>query len=315
MEAWDLAPASALRCLHCAGRHVRNLATHPAYDAYGETYTLVRCDDCAGQWTHPLPSPQTLHRVYTEGFSYKWYRDHYPAKFLDSLHRVAQYKACGALAPGPLLDYGGGVGYFSAAARLCGYQAETRDPMFEQSTQPGADAAKKHQASLEPYQTIACHHVLEHAIDPVVLLQDIYRRLRPGGTLIIAVPNAASAGYQEQGMAWVWAQPPLIHIHHITPTGLRALLSRAGFVLSSELYYDRWDANAIADRSLVRWFRRFDALWGRSPWKWATAQVNSLLRILALAGSSVTGRPDPSRAELLMIARRPATPASPSDQP
>ena len=299
-----MAPALAVRCLHCESLRVRNADPGQSWNQLGGDYALLRCDDCAGLFTFPSPSPETLSRLYKEGFAYKWYRDHYPAKFLDAVQRMVQYRNLEMLEKRKglkLLDYGGGVGYFSAAARLFGYDAETRDPMYEQS-----DDASRKGALADSYDAIACHHVLEHAIDPVVLLRDIYARLRPGGTLIIAVPNGASAGYEKHGVKWTWSQPPLIHLHHITPIGLRALLDRAGFHIKQEHYFDRWDANTLSDVALADLFANLDGKWSRVKLQWLAAQVNSLRRYLALLASDVVIRPKPeARAELLMVAERP----------
>lgn len=299
LEIWHVAPELGVTCPHCQSRRVRNADPRLAWRLYGQDFTVLRCTDCQGQLTYPSPSPELLSRFYKDSFSYKWYKDHYPAKFLDAVHRVLQYRRLGALGDGPLLDYGGGIGYFGRAARLLGYKAETRDPMYESvSDKPAADAPA------QTYATVTCHHVLEHAIAPAALLRDIHALLRPGGTLILAVPNGASLGYARRGVHWVWSQPPLIHLHHITPAGLRALLARTGFVVEKELFFDRWDASLTAD---VRWaqrFARWDGQWGSTRWKWGTAQLNSLRRLAALMASHVSAVQAPAdRSELLVIAR------------
>ena len=304
MELWHLDPARAIRCLHCDGPQVVNAAAGQSWQVYGTSYALLRCNECAGLFTFPSPTLETLNQLYKENFAYKWYRDHYPAKFLDSLHRMVQYRQIGALKKGRLkiLDYGGGVGYFSKAARLLGHDAETRDPMFER-IESGSQAAS---AAPDAYDVVACHHVLEHAIEPLAMLRDIHDRLRPGGTLIVAVPNAISAGYQRRGVHWTWSQPPLIHLHHVSPVGLRSLLERAGFRVTQEHFFDRWDASTLADVKLAEQFVAFDSRWGKTRLQWATAQWNSLRRYLALAASELVVRPQPAeRAELLMVAERP----------
>ncbi|WP_277880499.1 MULTISPECIES: class I SAM-dependent methyltransferase [Agrobacterium] len=41
------------------------------------------------------------------------------------------------------------------------------------------------------FETLLCTEVLEHAVDPVALIAEMYRVMRPGGTLLITVPFAA----------------------------------------------------------------------------------------------------------------------------
>jgi SAM-dependent methyltransferase len=258
----------------------------------------LRCASCGGRFTNPLPSPALLDKLYGEDFNYGWYRDHYPAKLLDSLHRLWQYQRLGLLHGSRLLDYGGGLGYFSRAARLWKWDAETRDPMYDRgATTPGAG---------ERFDVIACHHMLEHAAQPGPLLDRVREALAPDGTLIVAVPNGASIGYQRRGHHWVWSQPPFVHIHHFTAAGLRALLARHGFEVTGEHYFERWDANAFADVRLANVYARWvDGRWARARWRWGTAQLNSLLRGLALAATTMTGGgPPEERSELLLVARR-----------
>lgn len=41
------------------------------------------------------------------------------------------------------------------------------------------------------HDLLLCTEVLEHAVDPVILIQEMHRVLRPGGTLLVTVPFAA----------------------------------------------------------------------------------------------------------------------------
>jgi SAM-dependent methyltransferase len=293
---WD--EAGTAGCPHCGSPRLGNENPAQSWEYGGQTCTLLRCADCGGLFTFPWPAAALIERLYKEGFSYRWYGDHYPAKLLDALHRVLQYRALGVLGPGRVLDYGGGLGYFSQAARFFGYPAETRDPMYEKATAGDTSALAR------DYAVIACHHVLEHALAPSETLRDIRGRLLHGGRVILAVPNAGGRGYREQGSHWVWCQPPFIHLHHFTARGLRSLVERAGFVVESEHYFERWDASAVADLRLVQLFRHWDAGWGRARWKWGTAQRNSLLRFAALLWTELTSREPPAeRAELLLVLR------------
>ena len=304
--------AAGSGCPHCQSPRIANQNPAQSWAYGGETGTLLRCAACGGMWTFPAPSVALIQRLYKEEFNYRWYADHYPAKLLDAVHRVVQYRALGVLLSRRqrVLDYGGGLGYFSQAARGFGYSAETRDPMYEQTS---ADVAS---APAVDYDVIACHHMLEHAIDPSHVLRDIRGRLRSGGRVILAVPNAGGRGYREQNTNWVWCQPPFIHIHHFTASGLRALVARAGFVVEAEHFFERWDANAVADLQLARLFRFWDAGWQRAWWKWGAAQRNSLRRFAALVATHLLRREPPAdRAELLLVLRAAPSGEDPERRP
>ncbi|NEI68816.1 methyltransferase domain-containing protein [Rhizobium lusitanum] len=53
---------------------------------------------------------------------------------------------------------------------------------FDGTTIPFPDAC---------FDTLLCTEVLEHAVDPVTLIAEMHRVLRPGGTLLVTVPFAA----------------------------------------------------------------------------------------------------------------------------
>jgi SAM-dependent methyltransferase len=70
-------------------------------------------------------------------------------------------------------------------------------------------------------------HVLEHLDDPLAALERVRGWLRPGGAVLVAVPNPASLQAAIAGPGWLhWDAPR--HRVHLTPAGLAALLGRAG---------------------------------------------------------------------------------------
>jgi SAM-dependent methyltransferase len=263
-------------------------------------YELEQCGACGCAFTAPRPDDGTLQQLYGESYDYRWFRDHYDAKFADARARFEEYEPwLGA----SVLDFGGGLGYFAAAARKAGLRSETLDP------HSGAAAV----APGNGWDSVVALHVLEHSNDPGAMLKAIRALLKPGGSLILAVPNYASAGYRERGVNWVWAQPPLVHVFHFTVQGIAALLARHGFELEQVDYRERWDANYVADVLEVERFARLEADWARRPWSRFTlyrkyiAYRNAQLRFEALERSLRGHAAEPSlRAELQVRARRTA---------
>jgi SAM-dependent methyltransferase len=285
---------SAVHCCACGGS-CTNENFSEQWSLFGEQYTLVRCADCQTLSTFPLPSPAVLNQVYSSGtFAYQWYTDHYPAKFLDSMMRLMELRREGTVLGKRILDFGGGQGYFSAAARLLGYQSETYDPVLGSGRPPAPGS----------YDSVVSLHVLEHSPDPATTLELMHRFLKPGGTLVLVVPNGLGEGYQKLGSAWTWAQPPLIHLHHFTEQGLAELLRQSGFDLTQVSFHERWDANRVSDVALAKTFARLDSAWGSTRTKRLVAARNSLLRfgtlMLAQAWSRVT--PSSALSELRIIA-------------
>lgn len=214
-------------------------------------FRLLRCNACSSVFSNPMPTDTQLAELYQHGFDYRWYQDHYDAKLRDCRMRIQEY---GQRLGRRVLDFGGGVGYFSKAASEAGLESITYDP-YVNAALPGGSR----------WDSVVALHVLEHSNDLDRTVSQIKNLLVPRGRVIIAVPNAAGLGYQKLGMRWVWAQPPLVHVFHFTAAGLKALLARHGFVNLEESYHERWDANLYCDLEQVEQFRKWDADWGRRP--------------------------------------------------
>lgn len=80
----------------------------------------------------------------------------------------------------------------------------------------------------ERFDLVTLWHVLEHLPDPVAALERARALLRPGGRLMLAVPNWQSALRPRVGSAW-WALEVPRHLWHFEPDTLQAVLERAGF--------------------------------------------------------------------------------------
>jgi hypothetical protein len=217
----------------------------------GVSYRLLRCTSCGSIFTFPPPSDSTLENIYRTSFDYRWYQDHYDAKLRDCRMRIREYEP---RLGKRVLDFGGGVGYFSSAATEAGLESITYDPYVNAALPAGSH-----------WDSVVALHVLEHSNNLDRTITQIKNFLAPDGRVIIAVPNAAGLGYQKLGMRWVWAQPPLVHVFHFTSVGLKALLGRHGFGNLEESYHERWDANLYCDLEQVEQFRQWDADWGRHP--------------------------------------------------
>jgi SAM-dependent methyltransferase len=76
------------------------------------------------------------------------------------------------------------------------------------------------------YDAVVLWHVAEHLHDPAATLRDVAALLRPGGVLMIAVPNFGSPEARV-GKAWWFHLDVPRHLFHFTPATLRNLLVAA----------------------------------------------------------------------------------------
>jgi SAM-dependent methyltransferase len=78
------------------------------------------------------------------------------------------------------------------------------------------------------FDMVTMWHVLEHLTDPLAALVQVRRVLRPGGRMVIEVPNYGSAWSHLFARFWFPLELPF-HLFHFSSTSIRALLASAGF--------------------------------------------------------------------------------------
>jgi len=258
-------------CPACKSKIIRTYKPYQ-WTFWGVDYGLLICENCKTIFSDPLPDDDVLKKVYAKCFDYRWYQDHYAAKYRDCLARIEEYRPW---LGHRVLDFGGGVGYLSDALRANGYESQTYDPFctIGDRVESGWDA-------------IIALHVLEHSNAPGSTIAQIKSLLSSDGVLILAVPNAGGKGYRELDTKWVWAQPPLVHVLHFTKHGLCALLERNGFVIQEVRFVDRWDANLYCDLEKARQFKFIGGLWGRQPFN----RLGFYRKLCALSESSLRTR-------------------------
>lgn len=208
----------------------------------GQTFGLHKCADCGFVFTWPQPADldpyyAPFYRQYSAG----------PAGILRKLqqHRTRAWTRPFAK-PGRCLEVGCGNGWALAAMRDQGWQVvgierttESARPAAQQLRLPMLVGPLDAIRSDAAFDLIVLRQVLEHMPDPLSTLCHCARLLRPGGRLIVAVPNLASWQFAFAGGDWIHLDLPR-HLAHFTPATLRAALERAGLQLS-RLYFVSWE--------------------------------------------------------------------------
>lgn len=237
-----LGPAEAPPCPACGADGARprmtfeNLEGHP----------LLVCEPCGLGFVHPLPEPERIRSFYPPS-----YFGDLGTKFEPKVEawvrliarRHVRFLSRRVPPGGRILDVGCGRGVVLSALADRGFEVHG----FEQSEAAvqGVDPRAKIRVADcladaaypdASFDQVLLWHVLEHLADPAGTLEEIRRILRPGGHLVVAVPNFGSLQARWAGPAWFHLDPPR-HLYHFTPAALGQMLSRCGFDIRSTHHF------------------------------------------------------------------------------
>lgn len=151
--------------------------------------------------------------------------------FAGRLDRVPRY-----IAGGRLLDVGCGAGTYAAAMKALGWSViglEPAVPVAVAAARRGEldmVAGRIEEAPLQDglFDAVTFWHVLEHTYSPARALSQALRVLRPGGSVLVEVPNIESWQARLFGRYWFHLDPPR-HRYHFSEASLRAYLLAKGF--------------------------------------------------------------------------------------
>jgi 2-polyprenyl-3-methyl-5-hydroxy-6-metoxy-1,4-benzoquinol methylase len=236
---------SPFACAFCGQARARELFAEAVREAQG--YHVVRCERCGLVATHPRAAREAIPAFYggqyygpenakfgplTEGFVF--------------LFRVARLRALRLMGirRGAILDLGCGNGLFLRVVERAGYSAwgtELSDAAAAAArrlfgarirTGPLADCG----FAAGQFDAVTAWHVFEHLPDPRSTLRECHRILRPGGGLLLAVPNIESCQARWAGASWFHLDLPR-HLFHYGPATLTAMLEAEGFRVERMSHY------------------------------------------------------------------------------
>lgn len=207
-------------------------------------FNLMRCRGCGLIITTPRPVPAEIGRYYAP-----WYdgrplesiaRERAESPLYRFIHwmRLRVLERSGPLTAGMnVLDVGGGLGDQMACfiARR-GVRGTTLD--FDPAT--AAASLVRGRAAVccgdlleadlpaEAFDVVTLYETLEHVYRPRATLVAARRVLKPGGRLVIEVPDFDSPWRRVFGRYWFAMMTPT-HLHHFTKPSLRRVAESAGF--------------------------------------------------------------------------------------
>ena len=206
-------------------------------------YRVLECAGCGLLSTSPFPSPDTLRALYDSGY----YSGPAAARFrVGAAEHVVRFfrrrrasmlrrRLGGDVRGRRVLDIGCGRGDTLAwlqrwGADVHGTQVSTsaaqvaRELVGSDRIFAGDLADAAYPAA--SFDCVTLWHVLEHVPQPLPLLHEIRRILKPGGFVYIEVPNTGGWAARRFRHHWLAYDVPK-HLFHFTPRSLKALARQA----------------------------------------------------------------------------------------
>jgi 2-polyprenyl-3-methyl-5-hydroxy-6-metoxy-1,4-benzoquinol methylase len=211
-------------------------------------FRLYRCTACDCIFQSPLPAPDAVASWYPA--RYWWAEDAHKglSGFQSRMERVYREfvardhvrfleRCAGGDGPGrSLLDIGCGSGTFLHLAGRRGFAPHGMD-----ASAGAVEGAKRRYGfpvrqgivgsdvwEGRHFDIVTMFHVLEHLVDPKRALEYARGLLKPGGRLLLQVPNAASIQARCFGAHWYGLDVPR-HLINFTPRSLARVVGDAGF--------------------------------------------------------------------------------------
>ncbi|MEO6458532.1 MAG: class I SAM-dependent methyltransferase [Chloroflexia bacterium] len=210
----------------------------------GDKFVVGFCNNCRLTVTTPVPPGNELSRYYPQTYYGSGRRfPHIVEWLLDMLYDFRVGRIGAGREPGKVLDIGCGRGLLLNKLKEKGW-----DPQGTELSEEAASYARDRlnlpvtTETLEDahfpdneFDLVILWHVLEHLSDPQGTLREVARVLKPGGTLLVAVPNFGSLEARFSGPGWFHLDVPR-HLTHFTFQSLSEALGGAGLEVDKASY-------------------------------------------------------------------------------
>lgn len=229
------------------------------YLVSGESFELLYDSKREMLITHPKPKEHDLGKYY-ESEQYISHTDASKGVFSFlyqlvkkwSLQKKVKLILSYNRTPGTLLDIGAGTGEFLKAAREKSWTVVGIEP-----NQNAVSVAKDKGITLyhelndvknQKFDVITLWHVLEHISNLEEVVEDLSRLLKPGGVLIIAVPNYNSYDAKYYKEFWAAFDTPR-HLWHFSKTAIVKLFKKNFNLLKIEpMIFDSFYVSLLSEK-------------------------------------------------------------------
>jgi 2-polyprenyl-3-methyl-5-hydroxy-6-metoxy-1,4-benzoquinol methylase len=262
-------------CPLCGLQKTELLLSAQDYFLTSEPFDIVQCVECGFRFTNPRPCESDLSKYY-QSAEYISHSDTRKGILASVYQLVRQYtlKRKRKLIEkyhkgGEILDIGCATGHFLNKMARHGWITTGIEP--DDTTRGYAIAEyglnvfsedKLDEFTASSFDVITMWHVLEHVAQLNKRIQQLRKLIKPGGTIIIAVPNCESYDAIKYGRFWAGYDLPR-HLYHFTKSDISKLAEKIGMRIESVLpmKFDSYYVSLLSEKYKYGKLRWGPALW------------------------------------------------------
>jgi MoaA/NifB/PqqE/SkfB family radical SAM enzyme/SAM-dependent methyltransferase len=226
-------------CKLCGSTLKKNVISARDYETDCDMiFNVVQCPNCDLVYTSPHPSMEDLFKYFYRE-DYVCYQSGGVATHLrEEFLCKSRLKNLKGMLPSKarFLDVGCSYGYFIGYLKRntdwdvygCEPDQKAADLARSQGLQVTVSTLEEAGYPSNYFDMVYMSHVLEHVLEPLKAVQEVYRILRPGGILLTENPDFGSKTRPFFGPYW-WGYHLPRHLTHFTHKAMTDMLTRSGF--------------------------------------------------------------------------------------
>lgn len=274
-------------CPACGSISIHPVLSAKDYTVSGQTFSIWQCADCSLRFTQYAPGSERIGDYYkSDDYISHSNTTRGPINRIYQIVRQRTLKQKRKLVckitgkkKGELLDVGSGTGTFVSEMKEHGWHVIGLEPDADARKVAreifGSDLKNTDQLfNLPPnsFDAITLWHVLEHVHDLQKYLQQLKALLRPGGSLLIAVPNYTSLDASVYKQYWAAYDVPR-HLYHFSPLSMKLLIEKNEMKLIGykPMWFDSFYVSLLSSK-----YRNKETNWLAAIWNGFLSNIKAI---------------------------------------